>query len=138
LAGKTHLKDYRENLFHKQGGMCAYCHRKMFLVVTEGNPRRATLDHRRPISRGGQLSDIYNLCLACFRCNQVKSDMTEREFRRQVRLCGSVEAMEAAWKWAVALTQEAKRVRRAARRHFGSVRVVLNASSSDVGTQTNG
>lgn len=44
----------------------------------------ATRDHRVPLSRGGS-DTSENIVLACWRCNQVKADMTESEFRAAFR-----------------------------------------------------
>lgn len=53
--------------FH--GPLCYYCKKT----------RGKTLDHKVPMSRGGDDS-LGNLVLACSRCNELKDDMTEEEF----------------------------------------------------------
>ena len=61
---------------------CTYC----------GNPDRFefTVDHRLPRSRGGDNS-MENLCVACFRCNCAKDDMTDVEFITYANMVG--------WPW---------------------------------------
>lgn len=52
---------------------CAYCQTS---EATTGQPM--TVDHIIPRSQGGA-SQIDNLCLACRRCNEFKSDRTHAE-----------------------------------------------------------
>lgn len=65
-----------------QDYLCHYCRRKIFL---HGGGKRAggvaTLDHRYPVSRGGDERRI-NLVAACWDCNNQKGDMLEREFMK--------------------------------------------------------
>ncbi len=64
-----------------QDGACFYCGRTMTLSI--GN-RRATIDHRVPLSRGGR-HDPDNLVAACYRCNQWKGDEEEETFLARMR-----------------------------------------------------
>jgi hypothetical protein len=65
-----------------QDYLCHYCRRKIFL---HGGGKRAgcvaTVDHRRPLSQGGDERRI-NLVAACWDCNNQKGDMTERAFMK--------------------------------------------------------
>lgn len=57
---------------------CYYCKTKH---------RELTRDHKFPLGRGGADTQD-NVVLACGRCNRVKADMTEAEFRRYIELYG--------------------------------------------------
>jgi len=65
------LNDYmRREVMAKFGGRCAYC----------GRSRAHTVDHVRPLARGGaEWPD--NLVPACSGCNNAKANMTLEEFR---------------------------------------------------------
>lgn len=80
-GGKDHKRRKRaREQFRYEYGCCYYCG----LTVEQKEPpypRAATLDHLKPIARGGT-SRMSNLVLACFRCNNEKGDMTETEYRR--------------------------------------------------------
>ena len=66
-----HVK-WREKRLREQNGVCFYCLCK---------PRKTTLDHQTPLSRGGR--DIFaNVVAACYPCNQRKGSMTTDEFRK--------------------------------------------------------
>ena len=59
----------KKNVLVRVGFKCAYC----------GNgSRRLTIDHIRPVSRGGE-TDWMNCVLACHRCNGGKADRTPKE-----------------------------------------------------------
>lgn len=63
-------------LFKNQDGKCHYCRRNMTLDVDRHNS--ITRDHIIPRSRGG--GGLENITGACFRCNNLKGDMTGSEF----------------------------------------------------------
>jgi len=65
-------KDMILELWDEQEGLCAYT--REVLIVGE-----AGLDHKVPISRGGDHSKE-NLCWATSTINRVKTDLTEEEF----------------------------------------------------------
>lgn len=69
-------RHYRQEIKQFFNGLCAYC----------GNPGN-TLDHVIPRSKGGQ--DTYrNLIVACYRCNQNKSNHDMEDwFKRQSFFC---------------------------------------------------
>ena len=59
-------------------GKCHYCGEQMDWKTHSA--RQATIDHKVPRSRGGG-THIENKVAACWRCNTLKSDMTDEEFR---------------------------------------------------------
>lgn len=61
---------------------CVYCGQDNLEKVTEGiRPQyQATLDHVKPLSKGGAEYDESNLVCACLRCNQKKANMTLEQF----------------------------------------------------------
>ena len=59
-----------KNILFNQYSNCKYCGKELSF-------REATIDHIKPKSRGGN-SNIKNLCLACYPCNQNKG--TRRVF----------------------------------------------------------
>ena len=64
-----------------QSFTCTYCGRRLS-ATKAGKPN---MDHRLPIARGGG-ADVHNLVLACKRCNQIKGNCTEKEFRDLLQL----------------------------------------------------
>jgi 5-methylcytosine-specific restriction endonuclease McrA len=66
-------RDRRIRLLRKNGPRCYWCH--------ESFPaNQLTLDHLKPRSRGGS-NKLENLRLACFPCNNRRSDSLERPGR---------------------------------------------------------
>jgi 5-methylcytosine-specific restriction endonuclease McrA len=59
----------RRTLMQKQRGLCGLCGEQMSLELHAA--REATLDHIRPVARGGT-DTITNLQLACRECNEAK------------------------------------------------------------------
>lgn len=82
MAGKSseQKRRLRERLFMKQGGFCYYCLKKMNMGTPPRHPDHGTLDHVNPLCKGGH-NGIDNLVLACFRCNHLKANLTESQFR---------------------------------------------------------
>jgi 5-methylcytosine-specific restriction endonuclease McrA len=72
-------KRIRLQVFREADYRCFYCGvsctRRQGLYA----PVYPTLDHKRPIARGGNWSRS-NLVCACRRCNEAKGDMTVKEF----------------------------------------------------------
>ena len=60
---------------------CIYCRRQL------GTSKRGKIhmDHKLSISRGGDAA-LHNLALACHRCNKIKGECSESEFRDLVQL----------------------------------------------------
>ncbi|MHB1422135.1 MAG: HNH endonuclease [Gemmataceae bacterium] len=52
--------------------LCAYCRAPLSFA--------ASLDHRQPIARGGRHA-LDNLAVCCARCNAIKGQLAEDEFR---------------------------------------------------------
>jgi 5-methylcytosine-specific restriction endonuclease McrA len=67
-------------LWNYQRGQCFYCKKKMELPIykVKATKRTATLDHVKPLSKGGKRPK--NLVLACQECNSKKSSMPAHEF----------------------------------------------------------
>jgi 5-methylcytosine-specific restriction endonuclease McrA len=63
---------------------CTYCNKKGLIIELEGmkvaNGSKATIDHIVPISKGGDLFNYENLCVACGSCNGKKGDKPVEEF----------------------------------------------------------
>jgi 5-methylcytosine-specific restriction protein A len=74
----SRLKVQRWRLWNKKR-RCHYCNEVL------PNFEDTTLDHRVPISRGGT-SHIWNLVLCCGECNKNKGNLTEWEYRNQLRI----------------------------------------------------
>lgn len=76
ISGPSHLR----RLWIEQGGACYYCQSqadepsKKNITLTA-----ATIDHKIPRAKGGKNS-IENKCMACKKCNQEKSTLTDKEF----------------------------------------------------------
>ncbi len=59
-------------IFERDGHKCVYC----------GATERLTIDHKVPISRGGQTKTA-NLLTACHSCNSSKGNQRHEDFRAQ-------------------------------------------------------
>ena len=68
-------QETREEVHERQGGKCMYCGRSV--ALPDG-----TIDHKRPIVRGGG-SNKSNLQFLCSRCNFSKGAKTDGAFRRE-------------------------------------------------------
>jgi 5-methylcytosine-specific restriction endonuclease McrA len=71
------LAQVRELLWPYKGGtwhQCEYCD-------VELNAETCSLDHRDPVSRTGKHC-WSNIAVCCMRCNQVKGNMSDDEYRR--------------------------------------------------------
>lgn len=73
LSVSTIQQVYEDNI--KQYGTltCIYC----LLPILFG---KDTLEHKQPLSRGGT-NEYENLGIACSRCNSIKKNKTEKEFK---------------------------------------------------------
>jgi 5-methylcytosine-specific restriction endonuclease McrA len=65
----------RENVFKRDGYCCVYC--------GDDHKKTLTLDHVIPQSKGGKDS-WENLVTACKKCNLQKSDLTLKEFGKEI------------------------------------------------------
>lgn len=78
---KAKRKGTLERVCGEQKWKCAYCGKPMTNGVVGGDVgRRATIDHVKPISKGGS-NRRANLVGACQTCNVSKGDMTVEEWR---------------------------------------------------------
>lgn len=72
MSKRRTFSDYEKKTVYALGnGRCALC----------GKPIRFadfTIDHKVPLSKGGT-NDFDNLQPACYKCNNMKSDMTTQE-----------------------------------------------------------
>jgi len=71
ITGAVGGSGLRRLLFERDGWKCQYCGE----LVTE---QTATLDHRIPVSKGGDDSEG-NLATACLMCNSLKSGKSYEE-----------------------------------------------------------
>lgn len=86
LSRRSHEPSFLVRLYQDFQGRCAYCGHATFLRrKSGGHPDQATIDHMDPVSRGGS-KKYQNLALACFECNNLKGNMTVREFYRALML----------------------------------------------------
>jgi len=53
--------------------ICEYCHKLI-------EPLDYSIDHKTPLNKGGT-NDIGNLHLTCIKCNKVKGDLTDEQFK---------------------------------------------------------
>jgi 5-methylcytosine-specific restriction endonuclease McrA len=67
--------------------LCEYCRLPVAWDVS--------LDHRQPINRGGR-HQLANLAVCCSRCNAIKGQLAEAEFRQQLTLLASLHPTAAA------------------------------------------
>lgn len=80
--GAKNYRKQRNYLERKQALRCYYCQCKLqpqYFTYNDKSRRKGSIDHMIPVSRGGT-HDLDNLCLACVNCNQLKGDMTDKEF----------------------------------------------------------
>lgn len=73
-AEGSHTLDDILEIYEKQKGKCAYCKKKV--------GEKYHIDHILPLNKGGS-DDKYNICIACPRCNQTKSDKMPWVFAKQ-------------------------------------------------------
>jgi len=59
---------------------CHYCGKKNLKIHSHSKKNIATLDHVKPISKGGARFSSDNLVVACHSCNSRKKDMDVDEF----------------------------------------------------------
>ena len=77
-------KKLGRELRRKFNAKCHWCGRSVKVKKTApSDPLRATIDHFIPRSQGGPNAKS-NLVLACFQCNQAKSNKPPEEFARLV------------------------------------------------------
>lgn len=68
-------------IFERDGNQCHYCNRAVHLDMTRRtHSKAATLDHVRTIAEGGG-NEMWNLVVACKRCNEQRGTMPYDQFR---------------------------------------------------------
>lgn len=71
----------REEIRRSQGLECNYCDKRIYDRRSLLHRRNMEVDHKIPISRGGR-NNRWNLQALCNKCNERKSNKTDREYRR--------------------------------------------------------
>jgi 5-methylcytosine-specific restriction endonuclease McrA len=74
------IAELRARAYKRSRKRCIYCRERVYLQYAPSKARVATLEHRTPLARGGTWKKS-NLGCACMRCNTMKGDMTDSEFR---------------------------------------------------------
>ena len=79
-------RDYLTEIQNRLGSIsCTYCGKKNLVIELDGmkvkNNIKATIDHIHPISKGGPVFDLSNICTCCGTCNNKKRDMLPEEFK---------------------------------------------------------
>ncbi len=59
---------------------CFYCNKGNLKKQSDFTEELATLDHVKPLSKGGERFHSSNLVVACFSCNNRKKDKNVEEF----------------------------------------------------------
>jgi len=67
----------RKILFFQNNGRCEYCDKKLSLKYSQK-------DHIVPVSKNGS-DEIENKVISCRRCNLVKSNRSEKEFKKYLK-----------------------------------------------------
>src|ERR1051325_6199771 len=70
----------REHWRKHHGFFCHYCGKGPLKKFSDFNDDLATLDHVRPTSKGGDNFLSSNIVVACFHCNNKKTDKSVEEF----------------------------------------------------------
>lgn len=83
-AKRYMTKGKRKKVLNRTGKKCAYCGRDIYETVPETSPIFLTIDHIKPISKGGPKSNISNLVCACNECNGMKANMFLHQFRKML------------------------------------------------------
>lgn len=73
-------KVVRRKVFERDGYRCQYCRLTVSDGLPEYHPRRATVDHVIPCSKGGS-KKMDNLVTSCRRCNEDKAAMSVEAYR---------------------------------------------------------
>jgi 5-methylcytosine-specific restriction endonuclease McrA len=70
----------REQLKKYKVLTCFYCNKGPLKAQSDFTDNLATLDHVKPLSKGGERFHSSNLVIACHRCNSRKRDKDVEEF----------------------------------------------------------
>jgi hypothetical protein len=97
----------RAAMFRKQSGRCYFCKRDMTPIERiscelrhSHDHLKPTVEHLRPVSRGGGERDCFNLVLACHYCNNAKGDLTDFEFALFIAFYGCYPSSLFRWAYA--------------------------------------
>jgi 5-methylcytosine-specific restriction endonuclease McrA len=71
---------FRQHLKTHKKLICYYCGKGPLKKQSDFTEDLATLDHVKPLSKGGERFHSSNLVVACFRCNSRKKDKELDEF----------------------------------------------------------
>lgn len=63
---------------------CFYCGKQSLKKQSNSNTDLATLDHVKPISKGGDKFNSSNIVIACYSCNQRKRNMPVEMFKKPI------------------------------------------------------
>ncbi len=69
-------KSRKQKVWYRDNFTCHYCGKK---VHSETYPGRATVDHKKPLVKGGT-NDFDNLVTACEKCNSKKGELDYENF----------------------------------------------------------
>lgn len=75
----------REHFKKHKGFYCYYCNKGPLRKQSDFTDDLATLDHIHPISKGGPKFLSTNIVIACFTCNNRKTDKSIEEFRASLK-----------------------------------------------------
>jgi 5-methylcytosine-specific restriction endonuclease McrA len=92
------IKQLQDELLARDGDRCHYCSLTTDRDLPHDHPRKMTIDHKTPLTRGGTWA-LDNLVIACGRCNGEKADMpfdVYIDFRRKLLRGGDRDALLAA------------------------------------------
>jgi len=70
----------REHLRKHKELSCFYCGKSSLKKQSNYTDQLATLDHVKPLSKGGERFHSSNLVVACYSCNSRKRDKSVEEF----------------------------------------------------------
>ena len=68
VRGRRKRRRFRQRIFWRDRGICAYCDRPVKYVD-------ATLDHITPLVHGGSDTQKENFCISCSTCNKQKAQL---------------------------------------------------------------
>jgi len=74
----------REHLKKHKTLICFYCGNGPLKKQSDFNRDLATLDHVKPLSKGGERFHSSNLVIACYTCNSRKKDKDVDEFTNPI------------------------------------------------------
>ena len=84
-------RNYLENELKEKGDLvCTYCHTPGLIIEYDFNfgkikpNKMATIDHINPISNGGEIFNINNVCCACSKCNTNKRSKPVEQFLNEI------------------------------------------------------